>query len=74
MAVYTGALTLAPTSTDRKVSHASTCRPIPLTTPAKMPWLVDVVVVVVTELCIHAVATWTWQNLIRLLQDDLLTT
>jgi hypothetical protein len=73
MTVYTGALTLAPTSTNREVSHASTRRPIPLTTPAKMPWLVDVVVVVVTELCIHAVATRTWQNFVRLLQDLLST-
>ena len=38
-----------------------------------MPWLLNVVVVVITELCIHAVATRAWQDLIWFLQDLLST-
>jgi hypothetical protein len=72
-AIRTGALALAPSCTDRDISHASTCSPVPLTTLAKMPWLLNVVVVIVTELCIHAIATRAWQDFVWLLQNLLST-
>jgi hypothetical protein len=68
-AISARALALAPTSTNRNISHASTCSPVPLTALTKMPWLLNVVVVVVTKLCIHAVATRAWQDFIWFLQD-----
>ena len=61
-------LVLSSPRSHRHVSHGSSRSPVPLARLAEIAWLVDVVVVVVAELCVHAVAARTWQNFVRLLQ------
>lgn len=45
-------------------SHGASSGPVPLATLAKVTWLINVVVVEVTEFCVHAGATRTWENLV----------
>ena len=59
---------LAAAWTDRDAPHGSTGSPIPLAVSAEVTWLANVVVVVVTELGVRAVASWTWKNLVWFLQ------
>ena len=61
-------LALAPSCTHRHVAHGTAGRPVPLAVLAEVAWLVDVVVVVVAELGVHAVAPGARQDLVRLLQ------
>lgn len=58
----------ASSSTNWDIPHSSTSGPISLAVPAEVPGLVNIIVVEVAELCFHAIAAWTWQNLIWLLE------
>lgn len=46
------------------ISQRSTCCPISSTRFAKVSWLREAVIVVITELCVVWIASWTLQNLI----------
>lgn len=62
------ALALPPTSSHRNVPHGSPGSPVPLARLAEMPGLIYVVIVVVAELGLHAVASRAGKDLVRLLQ------
>lgn len=65
-------LVLATPSSHGHVPHCAPSRPVSLALLTEMAWLVDVVVVVVTELGVHAVAAGARQYLDRLLFHCLL--
>jgi len=44
------------------VAEGSAGGPVPLAALAEMPWLINVVVVEVTKLGFHALASWTWYD------------
>ena len=67
-----GVLVLAAASTNRHIPHGSAGRPVSLTLLAEVAWLVDIVVVEITELGVEAVASRTRKDLVRLLQSFLL--
>lgn len=52
-------LNLPATGAHRDVSEGPTSRPVPLAALAEMPWLINVVVIEVTELSFHALASRT---------------
>ena len=57
-------LVLAAAGTDWHVPHGSSGGPISLAMLAEVARLVDVVVVVVAELGVHAVASRAWKHLV----------
>ena len=57
-------LVFASTSTHRHIPHGPTSCPVSLAVLAEMPGLVDIVIVVVTELGIHAITAGAWQYLV----------
>jgi hypothetical protein len=62
------ALALAPARTHGYIAHGTACCPVPLAALAEVARLVDVVVVVVAKLGVHAVAPGARQDLVRLLE------
>ncbi|KVI06431.1 hypothetical protein Ccrd_015244 [Cynara cardunculus var. scolymus] len=62
-------LFLPATCSDRHVPHGASCSPVPLAALAKMARLVDVGIVVVTKLGVHAVTTRARENLIGFFQS-----
>lgn len=73
MAVTRGTLALPASRPHRNVPHGTAGGPIPLAGFAEMPGLIDVVVVVVAELRLQAVASGTREDLVGFLQGFLLT-
>ena len=63
------AFVLASPRPHRHIPDGSAGSPVPLAVLAEMPGLVDVVVVVITELGVHAIATGTREYFVRLLQS-----
>jgi len=63
-----GVLVLAATGPDGNVAHGAAGGPVALAVLAEVARLVDVVVVEVAELGVHAVAARAWQHLVGLLQ------
>lgn len=61
-------LVLAPAGPHRHVPHSTTGSPVPLALLAEVARLVDVVVVEVAELGVHAAAPGAWQDFVGLLQ------
>lgn len=59
-------LGLPPASSNRNVSEGPTSGPVPLAALAEMPWLINVVVVEVAKLGLHALASRAWYDFIRL--------
>jgi hypothetical protein len=53
-------LVLAPTSTHWYIAHGTTSCPVPLAVLTKMSWLVNIVIIVITEFGVHAVAPRAW--------------
>lgn len=62
-------LVLPPSSTNWNVSHCSPSCPISLAVPAEVSRLIDIVVVEITELRLKTVASGTWKDLVRLLEN-----
>lgn len=67
-----GVLVLSPTGSNRHVSHGTAGRPVSLALLAEVARLVDVVVVEVAELCVHAAASGAGEDLVGLFQGLLL--
>ena len=67
-----GVLVLAAAGADGDVAHGAAGGPVALAVLAEVARLVDVVVVEVAELGVHAAAPRAWQDLVRLLQLHLL--
>ena len=62
-----GGLVLASARANGNVAHCAPGRPVPLAAPAEVAGLVDVVVVVVAEFGVHAVAPGARDDFVRLL-------
>lgn len=58
---------LSPTCPYRDVPHRAPSCPVPLTALAEVTRLINVVVVVITKLGVHAIATGAGEDFIRLL-------
>jgi len=65
-------LVLATASPYRHIPHSAARGPVPLAVLAEMARLVDIVIVVVAEFGVHAVASRTGEDLVRFLQCFLL--
>ena len=61
-------LVLPTTSTYGHIPHSSTSSPVSLTVLTEMTGLVDIVIVVITKLGVHAIAPGTWKYFVWLLQ------
>ena len=69
MAIVRGwVFVLSPPCTHRHVSHGAPGGPVPLARFAEVTWLVHIIVVVVTELGVHAIAARTWKNFVWFFQ------
>jgi len=55
---------LATTCAYKHISRGSSRSPVTLATFAEVSRLFDIVVVVVAKFCVHAFASWTWNNLV----------
>lgn len=68
VAVGGGDLAFPAAGADRDIPHVTAGSPVPLTVPAEVPGLVNVVVVVIAELGVHAVAARTGEDFVWLFQ------